>query len=179
MQRKTREMQDSWYSKKAVEIQSYTDQHNTKRLYEAIKALYGPQPSGSPPLLSADGTQLFTERNQILERWAEHFDSVLNRPASINDEAIARLPQVAINEELANLPNLDSEVEKAIDQLSKGKSPGPDGIPAEVSHIRRTGFGTETDITLPVNVDTRKDPWRAEKRKPSPHIQEQGKPSVL
>jgi hypothetical protein len=35
---------------------------------------------------------------------AEHFDCVLNRPSSINEEAINRLPQVDMNESLAEPP---------------------------------------------------------------------------
>ena len=131
VQKELREMQDNWLTKKAEEIQAYADRHDTRRFYDALKALYGPQPSGSSPLLSADGAQLLTEKKQILERWAEHFNNVLNRPAAINDEAIARLPQVPINKDLDTLPTED-EVRKATEQLSCGKAPGPDAIPAEV-----------------------------------------------
>ena len=49
-------------------------------------------------LLSADGTKLISEKNKILESWAEHFDGVLNRPSSINDKAIEWLLQVPVNE---------------------------------------------------------------------------------
>ena len=124
-------MQDSWFSAKADEIQGYADSHNTKRFYDALKAVYGPKISGSTPLLNVDGTKLLTEKNQILERWAEHFSNVLNRPADINDEAIDRLPQVEINEDLDTLPTED-EVRKAVKQLSFGKALSPDAIPAEV-----------------------------------------------
>ncbi|KAL8563736.1 hypothetical protein ACOMHN_063504 [Nucella lapillus] len=79
----------------------------------------------------ADGSTLLTDKKQILERWAKHFGSVLNRPAVINDEAIARLPQVAINTELDAQPSYE-EVNKAIKQMTTGKAPGPDAIPAEV-----------------------------------------------
>ena len=129
--KKLREMQDTWYSKKAEEIQGYADSHNTKRFYDALKTVYGPQSTGSSPLLTADGTQLLTEKKQILDRWAEHFDQVLNRPATINDEAIARLPQVETNKDLDNPPT-EEEVRKAVKQLSCGKAPGSDAIPAEV-----------------------------------------------
>ena len=122
---------DNWYSKKAEEIQGYADNHDSKRFYDTLKALYGPQRSGSSPLLSADGTRLLSEKKQILERWAEHFNSVLNCPSTINDEAIARLPQVETNKEMDNLPT-EEEVRKAIKQLSCGKEPGSDAIPAEI-----------------------------------------------
>ena len=62
---------------------------------------------------------------------AEHFNSVLNRPSSINNEAISRLPQVPINEALDDPPTL-LETQKAIRLLSSGKAPGSDSIPAEV-----------------------------------------------
>ena len=124
-------MHDAWLSHKAEDIQSYADSHDYKRFYEALQAVYGPQSAGSSPLLDINGTKLLTEKTQILERWAEDFNSVLNRPASINDEAINQLPQVEINHELDNIPSME-EVSKAIKQMSSGKAPGSDAIPAEV-----------------------------------------------
>ncbi|XP_071508585.1 uncharacterized protein [Diadema antillarum] len=94
VQAKLRHMKDSWLSAKADEIQSFTDRNDMKNFYDALKAVYGPKPSGSSPILSADGSTLLTEKKLILERWAEHFNSVLNQPAQINNEAINRLPQV-------------------------------------------------------------------------------------
>ena len=76
VQKKLCAMQDSWLSAKADEIQGYADSHDTKGLYDLLKAVYGPQSSGFSPLLSADGTTLLTDKKEILERWAEHFDSV-------------------------------------------------------------------------------------------------------
>ncbi|XP_047481686.1 uncharacterized protein LOC125034089 [Penaeus chinensis] len=130
VQKKLREMQDTWYCKKAEEIQGYADSHDTKRFYDALKTVYGPRTTGSFPLLTANGRQLLTEKKQILDRWAEHFNQVLNRPTTINNEAIARLPQVEINRDLDNPPT--EEVRKAVKQLSCGKALGPDAIPAEV-----------------------------------------------
>ena len=62
---------------------------------------------------------------------AEHFDGVLNRPSSINDEAINRVPQVKCNPPLDEFPTV-SETVKAIKLLSSGKAPGADVIPAEI-----------------------------------------------
>ena len=82
-------------------------------------------------LASADGTSLLTDKETILKRWAEHFDGVLNRPSSINDEAIKRLLQIECNPLLDELPTF-SETVKAIKLLSSGKIPGSDAIPAEI-----------------------------------------------
>ena len=71
-----------------------------------------------------------TVKEAILKRWAEQFDGVLNRPSSINDEAIKRLQQV----ECAQLDEFQvvSETVKAIKLLSSGKARGSDAIPAEI-----------------------------------------------
>ena len=71
------------------------------------------------------------ELEAILKRWAEHFDGVLNRPSSISDEAINKLPQVECNSLLDEFPTV-SETVKAIKLLSSGKAPGSDAIPAEI-----------------------------------------------
>ena len=51
------------------------------------------QLSGATTLLSAEGSTLLTEKDAILERWAEHFNRVLSRLLSINDDAIDKLTQ--------------------------------------------------------------------------------------
>ena len=51
---------------------------------EAKKAVYRPKSSEYSPLLSADRSQLLTEKRQIFKRWDEHFNNVLNHPASAN-----------------------------------------------------------------------------------------------
>ena len=90
-------MQDSWLRKKTDKIQSFADRKDMKKYFHALKTVYGSQSSGTTPLLSADGTSLLTDKEAILKRWAQHFDGILNRPSSINDEAINRLPQVECN----------------------------------------------------------------------------------
>ncbi|KAJ1201863.1 hypothetical protein NDU88_005667 [Pleurodeles waltl] len=121
VQAKLREMQDSWLSRKADEIQKYVDSNNSKLFYDALKTIYKPQSSGTSPLLSANGSTLLTDKNAILKRWAENFNNVLNRPASINAEAIS----------LADPPK-ESEVKEAIKLLSNGKAPCSNSIPAEL-----------------------------------------------
>ncbi|VDM06047.1 unnamed protein product [Schistocephalus solidus] len=80
---------------------------------------------------SADGRTLLTEKTQILKRWAEHFQSVLNQPSIISDAAIDRLSEVEINANLDLPPSLQETV-RAVQQLSSGKAPGSDAIPSEI-----------------------------------------------
>nr|VZI02283.1 unnamed protein product [Spirometra erinaceieuropaei] len=131
LQQRLREMQDAWTARKAEEIQGYADRNEWKNFFSAIKAVYGPPTKGTAPLLSADGNTLLTEKTQILQRWAEHFRGVLNRPSVISDAAIAHLPQVETNVDLDLLSSLQETI-RAVQQLSSGKAPGSDAIPAEV-----------------------------------------------
>ncbi|BHF81836.1 hypothetical protein SprV_0802497000 [Sparganum proliferum] len=123
LQQRLREMQDAWTARKAEEIQGYADRNEWKNFFSAIKVVYGPPTKGTAPLLSADGSTLLTEKTQILQRWAEHFRGVLNRPSAISDAAIDRLPQVETNADLDLPPSLQETI-RAVQQLSSGKAPG-------------------------------------------------------
>nr|VZI22272.1 unnamed protein product [Spirometra erinaceieuropaei] len=101
VRQRLREMQDTWMTRKAEEIQGY-----------------------------ADGSILLIMKIQILQCWAKYFRGVLNHPSTIFDAAIARLPQVETNFDLDLLPSLHDTV-KAVQQLSSGKAPGSDTTPAE------------------------------------------------
>ncbi|BHF68468.1 hypothetical protein SprV_0301150300 [Sparganum proliferum] len=79
----------------------------------------------------ANGTTQLTDRTQIPQRWAEHFRDVVNRPSTISDAAIARLPQVETNGDLDLPPSL-CETIRAVQQVSSGKASGSDAIPAEI-----------------------------------------------
>ena len=131
LQLELRRMHDKWFNEKAGEIQCYADCNDLKNFYIALKTVYGPTSSVSSPLFSADGNILITDKEKVLERWAEHFSCVLNRPSTINEEAIARLPHVPIKHSLADVPTV-AEVEKAVKRLSSGKAPGADSIPEEI-----------------------------------------------
>ena len=81
-------MLDSWVRKKTEEIQSFADRKDMKTFHDVLKIIYGPKSSGATPLLIADGNKLLTDKDTTLERWAEHFNSVPNRPSSVNDNAL-------------------------------------------------------------------------------------------
>src|ERR1051325_2206433 len=91
LQGKLRAMCDKWWQNKATELQSYGDTHDMKNFYCALKAVYGPTKSTTAPVMGSDGKTLLTDRKQILERWAEHFSSVLNQQSSIDQAAFDNL----------------------------------------------------------------------------------------
>ncbi|BHF69294.1 hypothetical protein SprV_0301233800 [Sparganum proliferum] len=101
-----RETRDAWTAHKAEEIQGYADCNEWNNFFFTIKAAYGPPIKGTTPILNSVSSTLFTKKAQILQRWDEHFRGVLNRPSTITDVAIVRLPQVETNVELGLLPSL-------------------------------------------------------------------------
>ena len=82
------------------------------------------------PIRDYEGN-LLTAKESILERWAEHFETLLNRPSIIQDQFIDDIPQRSLINLLDECPTL-AEAKKAVDQLQSGKAPGPDGIPYEI-----------------------------------------------
>ena len=116
IQTKLRGMQDFWMRKKTEEIQS-------------LKTIYGPQTSKATTMEA-----LFSQIEAISERWADQFNSVLNRPSSINEDAIDRLSQIECNVLLDEF-HIVMETRKTVQQLSSGKAPGADAIPADVYRL--------------------------------------------
>ena len=74
-----------------------------------------------------DGSTILTDKDAILERWAEHFNSVLNHPSSVIGNAFNRLPQIECNVLLYEFPTVTE-----IHHLYSGKAQGANAIPAEV-----------------------------------------------
>lgn len=130
-QKTLRTMKEEWWLERAQDIQAAADSYDYKTLFARLKAVYGPCSRGSSPLLSANGEHLLHHQEDILARWVEHFDAVLNRVSTISEDALDAVPQRAILEELDDPPSV-TETMKAIKQMSAGKSPGMDSIPAEI-----------------------------------------------
>ena len=125
-----RRMQNNWWRERAVELQGAADAHDFKTFYNNLKAVHGPKIKANTTIKSKDG-DLITEPSKVLDRWAEHFNGVLNQSSEFDMSVLDEIPQWDTNISLNALPTLD-EVMVCIRKLSSGKSPGDDGIPPEV-----------------------------------------------
>jgi len=76
-------------------------------------------------------TPSYQKPTLIVQRWAEHFDEVLDRSSDIAAAVIDELPQRLTLNNLS-VPIQLEEVEKAIKVLKNGKAPGADGLSSEV-----------------------------------------------
>ena len=125
----------------AVERQGYADQHATKLFFSGLKAVYGPTSKSMNPIRAEDGT-LLTDKAHILERWSAHFNQLLNKVSSVEEQAISDIRQRPIILALDGCPTV-AETQKAIDQLQTGKATGADGIPPEIDKM--TGLSSMND----------------------------------
>ena len=90
---------------------------NMKQLYDTTRKLAGKFKKSERPI-----------RDKQLNRWAEHFEELLNRPAPQNQPDIQPAEtDLPID---CNKPTRE-EIKKAIAHMKNGKVAGPDGIPAE------------------------------------------------
>ena len=130
LQSELRVMKNQWWETKAAELQQHADEHRTKKFFDGLKDVYGPKSNAMAPVRATDGT-LLTEKNEITQRWSDHFNKLLNRPSQIDEQAIHDMPQREVILQMDDPPTLE-ETTKAVNQLQSGKAPGPDGIPPEV-----------------------------------------------
>ncbi|XP_076447193.1 uncharacterized protein LOC143284443 [Babylonia areolata] len=131
VQRRLREMKNTWWDRKSEELQSAADAHDMKTFHDGLRVVYGPRVTGSTPVRASDQTTLLTDKKDILARWAEHFNTLLNRDSSVSDEAIAALPQLPVNDSLA-APPTKIETQKVLKLTMSGKAPGVDGNQADI-----------------------------------------------
>ena len=130
-QQRLRRMENQWWIERAQEIQAFADTNNMQGFYNALKLVFGPRRNIVSQVRSADGTTVYKERSQILERWAEHFNSLLNHQNDVDESILDTLPDLPPVENMDMIPEFH-EVCTAMSQLKKGKACGPDGIPGEV-----------------------------------------------
>ena len=126
-------MKEKWFKERASESEDYARSNKAFEFYKSLKAIYGPSTRGPVAIRATDGT-LLTDSTSILARWKEHFEKLLNRDSFPDWEVLRSLPQEPIQVHLDAPPSL-SEVDLAIRQLKLRKSPGCDGIPAEIYKV--------------------------------------------
>ena len=117
-----------YYEDLAAQAEEASCKGNMKRLYDITKQLAGKWKHSSQHVKDKHGKTLTTETEQV-ERWAEHFKELLNRPSPTEKADISQPTEVLdIN---IDIPTKE-EIRTAITKLNKGKAAGPDGINAEI-----------------------------------------------
>ena len=98
---------------------------------------------------------------------------MLNRPPSINEDAISRMPSIECNVRLNEFPTV-METKKAIQHLSSGKAPGAGAISAEIYKA-----GGLTDRVVSMHVEEEGYPTRIQGCIHNPSVQMERKSTCL
>ena len=94
-----------------------------------MNRICGSKKSSSDVVKDSNGA-LITDIDKKIERWAEHFDSLLNRPDSNMPELTNAMGQPFEN--VSTDPPTQEEVNLAISKLKRNKSAGCDNIQPEL-----------------------------------------------
>ena len=121
---------NDFWCKLCDSIERAAQSGNIGRMYEGIKAAFGPQTIKTAPIKSKDGHPISDGKLQ-LKRWTEHYLELYSTKNIITDEALNSIPQLSVLLHLDEEPSME-EFEDAYDHLTKGKAPGGDLIPPEV-----------------------------------------------
>jgi hypothetical protein len=128
---------------------------DSKKLFSIINKLAGKRAGkviGMEPVKNLMG-EVLSEKHDVLNRWKEHFENLLNRDDPADKErTIAEIQ--AVGDNINENCNMDTnnpagrdmevtvdEISKAINQLRRDKAPGVCNITAEL--LRDTGMSTK------------------------------------
>ncbi|CAG9128775.1 unnamed protein product [Plutella xylostella] len=135
LQRISRECANSYWTKLCMKIQQCHDVGNYRGMYQNIKVAIGPTIRKRAAIKDLNGEPI-ADKNQQLERWAQHYTDLYAEPISISASALESLEVFPVALDLDEKPSFE-ELHKAILGLKLGKSVGRDEIPAE---LLRTGY---------------------------------------
>lgn len=123
-------MKTAWWKCKASRLQQFADTNNTRAFYNSLKEVWGISAKHTAQIKTKDANTL-TEEKDILIRWAEHFNDLLNETTVVSTEVIGRVKNLPTAYHLNTAPDI-LEVENAITALADNKKPGNDQIPGEL-----------------------------------------------
>ena len=119
-----------WIDKKCEEAEEAANMGRIKQTYNIVNSVCNVRGKVCQAVKSKTG-ELITDEKQRLERWKEHFDEILNRPAP--EHPIEHLDNTGIELEEISIGHITKdEIKKALKQMQNGKAGGTDGITAEL-----------------------------------------------
>ena len=132
-----------FYEDLADQAEQAAHNGNMRELYDIGRRLTGKFSRSERPVKDKQGHNI-TESEKQLDRWTEHFEELLNRPAPENPPVI---PEAEMDLDINSDAPTKEEIVKAIKRLKNGKAAGPDGIPAEAL---KADVETTAEMLLPL-----------------------------
>lgn len=120
---------NDYVEKLATEAEDASSRGDLRTLYKITKTLSGSgSESSNVPVKDKDGKVISNEKEQI-ERWREHFCSILNRPDPENE---ADIPEAETDLEIDTDAPSEEEVTRSIAAMRSGRAGGIDGVTADM-----------------------------------------------
>jgi hypothetical protein len=117
--------QDAFWIDQSNAMNNATRNGDTGKLFRILKRATGKSSPVSEVIRETSG-DIITDQNRRVTRWAEHFESLLNRPPpALSREANSFHGFLDVSEEPPSL----QEVSNAIRAIRSNSAPGDDGIP--------------------------------------------------
>jgi len=117
--------------KLAAEAQEAAGRGDTRTVYKMTKTLTGGFTSKTTVVKDKDGNVLMKAEDQ-LNRWAEHFKEILNRP---NPEEEAIIADTDFTLEMKRGRITQEEIKIAIQQTKSNRAPGEDRVTADMLKV--------------------------------------------
>jgi len=111
-----------------VEAQHAAEKGDSRTVYKITKTLTGGFTNSSTIVKDKNGNAL-TKNEEQLERWAEHFEEILNRP---DPEEEAAVEDMGFHIEMKRGSITQHEIIEAIKQTKGNKAPGEDKITSDM-----------------------------------------------
>jgi endonuclease/exonuclease/phosphatase family metal-dependent hydrolase len=137
-QLRTQQRQLIWRKKREYDqhqfeqLATYQDRNEVRKFYKKVKAMQSND--GFKPRTSVckdKNGNLITDTTQILERWSEYFKEHLDGCNPPEQNVVTSDP-IPLTESENEPPPTSDEIACAIKSLKNNKSPGTDGLPAEL-----------------------------------------------
>lgn len=122
----------NWLEKQCEDIEQYAGEYKTREVFKMIKSISGKWHPRQTAIRDKHGNILM-DREKIKDRWTEYCRELYSETEQTNRKLLEELRVITPpTEDDANDGILYEEVERAVKHLKKNKSPGTDGITAEM-----------------------------------------------
>ena len=148
VKRMTRADKKDYIEKLADEAEEAAGRNDLKTLYKINKQLNNGFKNCDVPVKNKNGMVIEKEAEK-LQRWKEHFESVLNRP---DPPHLADIQPADTDLDICTDPPSLEEVTAAIKAMKSGKAPGADGVTAEM-------LKADVNVTAPILTEIFKQIW--------------------
>ena len=110
-----------------------------RQLYDTNKKLEGKYRKPERPVKDKQGRNIMGTEQQ-LNRWVEHFEELLNKPATLE---FPEIQPATVNLPIKSNKHTKEEIRRAIKHPKNNKTTGPDDIPAEAP---KTDIDTSVEL---------------------------------